>query len=439
MKKGETKMKKILVYSHDTFGLGNIRRMLAIVQKITESIEDVSILVVSGSSMMQAFRLSPGIDYIKLPCLARNATGAYAPKTLGISYRQLINLRADLIVNAFLNFEPDMVLVDKKPLGVQNELAPALEVLRRRANRPKLVLLLRDIMDDTKKTAEIWQKNDYHQIIAELYDRVLILGSRKVFDTVAEYEFPTSSRQKSHFCGYIAKQRPRRSVAQIRESLNSGSRKILLVTAGGGEDGQTIFHAALDAIERYQLNNTYSCLFFLGPEMQHTDRGSICNRIQSIPNVMQKNFSGDFISYLEAADMVVSMGGYNTLTELMAVNTPAVVIPRIEPCIEQWMRAKRFHQLGLIEVIHPRLLDPERLVKAIKRAESKLINPARYEFRRDLTGSTVVVEHVRMMLEEHFARGWTQIDFSGYDRTRVDSTLTVEDSYVDLPSIRHLQ
>ena len=45
-------MKKILVYSHDTFGLGNIRRMLVIVQKIAESIEAVSILAVSGASMI---------------------------------------------------------------------------------------------------------------------------------------------------------------------------------------------------------------------------------------------------------------------------------------------------------------------------------------------------------------------------------------------------
>ncbi len=429
-------MKKILVYSHDTFGLGNIRRMLAIVQQIAQSMEDVSILVVSGSAMMQAFRLSPGIDYIKLPCLARDATGAYAPKTLGVSYRQLLNLRADLIVNAFLNFEPDMVLVDKKPLGVQNELAPVLEVLRRRANRPKLVLLLRDILDDPKKTAEIWHKNNYHQIINELYDRVLILGTREVFDTVNEYKFPATSQIKSHYCGYIAKQRSRRSAADIREHLDTGNRKILLVTAGGGEDGKNIFNTALDAIERHRLNDTYTCLMFPGPEMERADCDAIRERIRNTSNTIQMDFSGDFISYLEAADVVVSMGGYNTVTELMTVDTPAVVIPRVEPCSEQWMRAKKFYHMGLIEMIHPRLLDPERLVKAIEKAGTKR---PRSTIRQDLTGASVVVNHVRELLEERFARGWTQIDFSDYDRMRVDSTLTGDDSYVDLPSIRHVQ
>jgi len=264
-----------------------------------------------------------------------------------------------------------MVLVDKKPLGVQNELAPVLEVLRRRANRPKLVLLLRDILDDPKKTAEIWHKNNYHQIINELYDRVLILGSREVFDTVREYGFPVTSQIKSHFCGYVAKQRPRRSAIDIHESLNAGNRKILLVTAGGGEDGQKIFHTALDAIERYRLNDTYLCLLFPGPEMHRTDPDAVNKRIQCTPNAMKMNFSGDFIGYLEAADVVVSMGGYNTVTELMTVDTPAVIIPRVEPCSEQWMRAKKFYHMGLIEMIHPRLLEPERLVKAIQKAGTK--------------------------------------------------------------------
>ena len=429
-------MKKIIVYSHDTFGLGSIRRMLAIVQQIAQSMEEVSILVISGSAMMHAFRISPGIDYIKLPCLARDAAGAYAPKTLGVSYQQLLNLRSDLIFNTFLSFEPDMVLVDKKPLGVQDELAPVLEVLRRRANRPKLVLLLRDILDDPSKTAEIWRNNSYHQIINELYDRVLILGTREVFDTVNEYKFPMMSQIRSHYCGYVAKRRPRRSATDIRESLEMGNRKILLVTAGGGEDGRHIFDTALDAIEGYRLNDTYTCLMFPGPEMQRADLEAISKRIGNTPNTIQMDFSGDFISYLEAADIVVSMGGYNTVAELMTVDTLAIVIPRVEPCSEQWIRAKRFSRMGLIEMLDPRLLDADGLVKAIRNADTKR---PRSTIRRDLTGASAVVDHVRELLEDQFAHSCTQIDFSDDERMRVDPALTADDSYVDHLSIEHVQ
>jgi len=67
-----------MVYSHDTFGLGNIRRMLAICSHLHASIPDLSILIVSGSPMLQSFRVAQGIDYIKLPCLKRTEGGSSA-------------------------------------------------------------------------------------------------------------------------------------------------------------------------------------------------------------------------------------------------------------------------------------------------------------------------------------------------------------------------
>ena len=90
-------MKRVLIYSHDTFGLGNIRRMLAIAESIHGGCEDVSILLLSGSPMIHAFRLMPGIDYIKLPCLGRQDSESYAPKSLKTSMSRVLKLREELI------------------------------------------------------------------------------------------------------------------------------------------------------------------------------------------------------------------------------------------------------------------------------------------------------------------------------------------------------
>ena len=168
-------MKKILVYSHDTYGLGNIRRMLAVVEHLVKKDPEVCALILSGSPMMQAFRLSPRIDYIKLPCLTRAENGDYESKYLDIDYEKIITMRADLILNTLLNFEPDLLLVDKKPLGVQNEIAPALDVIGRRANRPRVVLVTREILDGPEATKGVWERNDYHGALEEHYDSVLVL------------------------------------------------------------------------------------------------------------------------------------------------------------------------------------------------------------------------------------------------------------------------
>src|SRR5207302_1586171 len=133
--------KRILVYSHDTFGLGNIKRMLEISKHLVAAYGNVSVLIISGSPMLHAFRIPPRIDYIKLPCLTRTLDGAYDVKFLGLGYDDTIRLRATLITSALLDFSPDLILVDKKPFGVSNELAPGLRLLHGRGALPKVVLL----------------------------------------------------------------------------------------------------------------------------------------------------------------------------------------------------------------------------------------------------------------------------------------------------------
>jgi predicted glycosyltransferase len=83
-------MKKMLVYSHDTYGLGNITRMLAICQHLLEVIPDLSILLVTGSPVVHSLRLAELLDYIKLPSLNRVARGEYTTKYLSASLNDAI-------------------------------------------------------------------------------------------------------------------------------------------------------------------------------------------------------------------------------------------------------------------------------------------------------------------------------------------------------------
>ncbi|MEM8832200.1 MAG: glycosyltransferase, partial [Cyanobacteria bacterium P01_G01_bin.19] len=141
-----------MVYSHDAFGLGNIRRMSAICQHLLESIPNLSILLLSGSPMLQSFRLPPGLDYIKLPCLNRGVSGDMAVKYLHTDVESTLKLRSELILAAAKNYQPDLVLVDKKPSGIKGELDLAIDYLKSNLPATKFVLLLRDILDTPQKT-----------------------------------------------------------------------------------------------------------------------------------------------------------------------------------------------------------------------------------------------------------------------------------------------
>src|SRR5262245_61449935 len=158
-------MKKLLVYSHDTYGIGNIRRMLTICQHLLEVIPDLSILLVTGSPVIHSLRLPELLDYIKLPCLTRVGRSEYTTKYLSSSLNEAVRLRSDLILATVRNFKPDLLMVDKKPLGVKGELRATLDYLQSELPGTRQVLILRDILDSPEAIISNWERNGHYEAI----------------------------------------------------------------------------------------------------------------------------------------------------------------------------------------------------------------------------------------------------------------------------------
>lgn len=367
----ENKKRKIVIYSHDTFGLGNIRRMLVIAKSLVEGDPNTSVLILSGSPMLHAFRIPPQIDYIKLPCITRTMQGSYESKYLDLSNENMLRLRSNLIQSSIIDFDPDLILVDKKPLGVGDELANALKELQRQGHRAKLVLLLRDILDSTESTIRVWQKNGYHQAIQSFYDQVLVVGSPEIFDLRKEYEFPNESYEKVLFCGYIAREAGRTSRQQLRKQLGLGNERLILVTPGGGEDGYQLLKCYLQGLRNQKNLGDTKTLVICDPEMIESQRNYIQALINDCTNVIMQNFTDDMMACMNAADLVISMGGYNTICELLTLRKRAIVVPRVMPVQEQWIRAERMAKLGLIRAIHPEHMTPTGLMNTVEEELSK--------------------------------------------------------------------
>lgn len=357
---------KIMVYSHDTFGLGNINRMLAICKHLLTSIPNVSILMVSGSPMLQSFRMLQGLDYIKLPCLNRGKSGELAAKYLGTGIDETVKLRADLILSAAINFKPNLLLVDKKPYGLKHELANTLNYLQTNLSKTKVVLLLRDILDSPEKTIDEWRKHSYYRAIDKFYDRVLIVGSPEIFDTAKEYQFPQSVVQKVHYCGYTRRPIGRKSKTQIRAELQVlPQERLVLITPGGGEDGYELVDTYLLSLALLPESCQLKSLIICGPEMPVLQKQQVEQAAKAHPQVRVGEFTNDLMSYIQAADTVVSMAGYNTVCEILSAETPAVIVPRAKPSLEQSIRAEKMAKLGLFTTIHPENLNPAVLMKAL--------------------------------------------------------------------------
>ena len=360
--------KKVLIYSHDTYGLGNIRRMVAIAERLVENDPAVSVLILSGSPMFHAFRIEPRIDYVKLPCLSRTREGEYVVKSLGVSFDQMLQVRSNLILSTVQNYEPDLILVDKKPFGVERELRAALSWSHTCAVRPQHVLLLRDIIDDPAVTVPIWRKNRYQEAITEFYEKVIVIGDRDVFDLIKEYELSDACAARVEFCGYLGRRLGERTASQARESHGIDSEApMVLVTVGGGEDGVHILDTYLQGLRDADGDPGFDTVMICGPELAAGHRRRIEYAAQSL-GVRVIEFCDDIMAVMQAADAIVCMGGYNTICETLTAATPSVVIPRRRPVSEQLVRARRLARKGLLRYIDPDELSPGVLMKNVTAA-----------------------------------------------------------------------
>jgi predicted glycosyltransferase len=361
-------MKRALVYSHDTFGLGNIRRMLTVAEQLLARDPQLSVLLVTGSPVAHAFRLPPRLDYIKMPCLTRTDRERYAAKYLGTDLDEVIALRSALLLETVRNYKPDLLLVDKKPAGIRNELRPTLEYLRQRSPSTRNVLVLRDILDSPQATRQTWEQDGYYSAIQAFYDSVLILGAPQVFDTAREYAFPQAVRDKVCYGGYLRRPLGRKSRAEVRQSLAlRDGQPLVLVTAGGGEDGFQVLDTYMAALHQAHSEMQAHSLVLAGPELPTAQRASLRSAAARVPNLTLVDFLDDMMGSIGASDVVVSMGGYNTVCEILSAERRAIVVPRVRPVEEQWIRAERMARLGLFEVIHPDHLTPATLTQAVTR------------------------------------------------------------------------
>ncbi|MFQ5528986.1 MAG: glycosyltransferase family protein [Gemmatimonadota bacterium] len=380
---------KILLYSHDTTGLGNIRRTLLLADAMLEEYPGAAILIVTGSPMIHAFRIRAGIDYIKLPCLDRVDAQRYEPRFLSRFSEEVYRTRRHLLRMTVGGFEPDLMIVDKRPRGIDGELIDALETLRWNGRPTRLVLGMRDILDRPEKTRASLTESGAFEAIERLYDEVWIYGEERVYATATEYEFPDAVRERSHYCGYL--KRPTADRVGTRAEVPR-----VLVTAGGGSDGGDLIQAYLSGLGEVPRLTRLRTTIVFGPQLPDARRLHFRSQYSHMPDVEMFDFDAHLEEHYARADVVVSMAGYNTICELLSFGLRAVLVPRAAPVEEQTIRARRLHELGLFDIVEPGQLDPTRLLSKVL---GQLAAPPHVSGSLELGGLPRIRARARALLE----------------------------------------
>ena len=344
-------------------GLGHLRRTLLICEGLRANFHKLSSLIVTGSAMAHGFRVSRGIDYVKLPSVTKLDNEIYDSRSLELTFQEIWKLREQILLQTIVNYKPDFFFVDNVPLGMRAEARSALTYLKDHLPNTRVCLVLRDILDSSDSIVPYWQESSMFEAIDHFYDRIFICGLPVVFDPVREYQFPESMVRKTSFCGYIARPFDAEVARSVRQQFCPNGEKLIVVTVGGGADGAQVVEHFLRALPKVCCEIPVVGAVLLGPEMDPDLAWHLkSNRPDGCP-ITFMDFHEEAVAYLAAADLVVSMAGYNTISEILYLRKKALVIPRIWPRTEQLIRSRRLQELGLLKMIHPDNLDSSSFAK----------------------------------------------------------------------------
>jgi predicted glycosyltransferase len=381
---------RIAIYTHDTYGLGHVRRCLHILRSVAERAPDAALLLLTGSPALGALGPLPATaDCVKIPTLARTGAVVSRPPHLHLPLDQVTRLRRRLVRDAVLGFAPDVLLVDNFPLGSRRELRQLLGELEARATRT--VLGLRDVVDLPTTVREHWARDGVYEVLERCYDRILVYGVREVLDVGTAYGLSAAVAEKVRYCGYVtsvAAATGRAASADVE--LGALGRPLVVASVGGGGDGAPLLENLLRALERLPR---LSALVVTGPLMPPADRVRLAALAAGLPRVALREMVADLPTQMATADLVVAMAGYNTVAELLALGRPALLVPRTwrygehergavaELDAEQLLRAQALERAGLADLLHPRDLDPGTLAARIEAAlaRPRAIPSARFE------------------------------------------------------------
>jgi predicted glycosyltransferase len=350
---------RILMYSHDTFGLGHLRRCRTIAHSLVEDFRGLEIMIISGATIAGAFDYRARVDFVKIPSVIKLRNGEYQSMERHRDLEDTLKMRRAIIRHTAETFRPDIFIVDKEPMGLKGEVEETLAFLK--THGTTLVLGLREVMDGPHLLDAEWKRKNVMPKIGQFYDNIWVYGPPEFYDPLVGLDVPESVRNKMNFVGFL-----QRSVSREERPDHRPKGEYLLVTTGGGGDGADLVN---DLMRAYQRDPTlqHKALVVLGPYMPAKQRRKLMRRSESIPYLEVIEFDNRMEELVAGATAVVAMGGYNTYCEILSFDKPALIVPRVQPREEQLIRAQRAAELGLIDMLLPdEAEDPVRMGAALK-------------------------------------------------------------------------
>jgi predicted glycosyltransferase len=362
---------KIIQYCQYVLGIGHFYRTL----EICRALSDHEVLLVTGGSGINA-SLPDHIAEFQLPGLVMDREfKSLFSKNEEYSIDQIKRKRRQMLFSLYKKEAPDLFMVELYPFGRRAfafEIDPILKGIYYNLLKPaRVVCSLRDILVDRRKYQAFYESkvvdvlNRYFDALL-VHSDPLILKIDETFSRIRDITIPVV------YTGFVTPKPEPKARENLRNQLNIGEDEILvLASLGGGRVGRSLIEAVIHAFNQINTNRYGRLIVFAGPSMDR--KGFDDLKLHANKKVQVRRFTSDFLSYLAAADLSVSMAGYNTCMNILAARVPALVWP-FSQNREQIFRAERLADIGTLRVLHDEDLKPSRLAGIMEQAMSKPFN-----------------------------------------------------------------
>ena len=358
---------KIVHYCQHVWGVGHFFRTLEILKALTDH---ENVMVTGGEEINTP--LPEHVRKIHLPEIMMDLDyKGFLTTDAELSFAEVKAKRKKQLFEIFQKEAPDLFIVELYPFGrnaFRFELNPVLKAIRNNdLPKCKVICSIRDILVEKKDQIEFEER-----VIKRLnrwFEAVLVHSDPNLIKLDDTFSRISDIKPIIHYTGFVSAEPPPNSREEFRKKLNiPEDATLIVVSAGGGRSGAPLLKSVMSAFRFIQTDQPSFLFAFTGPYIDQKDFDQI--KAHSGNGISVSRFSDDFLSYLIAADLSVSMGGYNTCMNIIATKVPAMVLP-FSGDREQGIRVNRLERLGILKQLNRQDLEHRRLSAFMKESISR--------------------------------------------------------------------
>jgi len=364
-----TMKKKVLFYCQHVLGMGHLIRS----REIVHALKEFEVCFLNGGEIVPGFEFAPEIEVVNLPPIKSDAAFKEIQAIDGFqSLAELKKARVRQILAEYARFQPDAVIIELFPFGRRKfafELIPLLSRIRMEGGKTKVVCSLRDILVSKRDQA---RHEDQVCYTMNRYFDLLVIHSDPKFQKLKEtFSRMSDLKPPARYSGFVANgiSEPAATPEPLLKEISDAKVPVILASIGGGRVGIELLECAMAASAEIEATAPHHLLIFTGPYLPEEDYARLEALVAPRPHVTLRRYTTQFLAYMKAAELSISMAGYNTCMNILVTETKSILLPFTgNNNEEQTIRAEKLEALSVATMIRPEDLNPETLAEKMRDA-----------------------------------------------------------------------